>query len=186
MQNNNQSLLSVLKNLYSKLSGISLAMMQVRLSSYKRDNYSQINITTVLHNQIDELSSRLSTERINTAEISDESDVLHIKQKNSKAASNHKMKVENITGIESEFVKYLKQRKPTAITQPHLGENLKTSAWQHIHSAIRHAKNGEVDTAKLHISIAGTALEEAGDYMSYEDYSALVLQVEIYFSEPLK
>ena len=186
MQNNNNSLLSILKSLYSQLSRISWDNTQVRLTSYKRAFKSQINITDVLNKQIEVLSSRTITESGNTENVLDEPHVKHLDRSKVKAENYEEMKVENDSHVESEFAKYLKQKKTSSVTQPHLGETLKSSAWEHIHKAIRHAKNGEVDTAKLHVTIAGTALEEAGDYMSHEDYTELVLQIEVYFSESFK
>lgn len=184
--NNNQSLLSILKSLYSQLSRISLNITQFRINSYKCEIRTQLNITTVLHNQIEELSTRVIAESINTEEIVGEPNVQNIEGSQNKAKVHQDIKIENDSDVESEFAKHLQQRKPPSATQPHLGEHLKSSAWEHIHTAIRHAKNGDVDTAKLHVTIAGTALEEAGDYMSHEDYSELVLEIEVYFSEPLK
>jgi hypothetical protein len=186
MKNNDQSLLSTLKNLYSQLSQISLGYTQTRLNSFKHVSKSPSNITAILNKQIDDISSQVISESIDSVEDINEPAVQSAEDGQSINEIYKDTVVENVTGVESEFVKYLQQRKPPTITQPHLGENLKASAWQHIHTAIRHAKNGDIDAAKLHINIAGTALEEAGDYMCQEDYSELVLAIEGYFSEPIK
>ena len=180
MQNNNRSLLSILKGLYSQLSQISWGLTQLRINSYKRESKTPSNITTVLHKQIDDLSSQVTS---NNIESIDGTGVQSIKEstKISKGA-----KVENITGVESGFAKHIKQRRPPSITQPQMGENLKSSVWEHINAAIRSVKNGDIETAKLHTNIAGSALEEAGHYMSHDDYSELVLQIESYFSEHSK
>lgn len=183
MPKNNHSLLSTLKNLYTQLSQISWGLTVGRINSYKRESKAPSNITAVLNKKIEDLSLSVMPESVDSLETMDELEVQNVEKDKIKTKES---KVENLSGIESDFAKYLKQRKPVAITQPQLGDNLKSSAWQHIHTAIRHAKNGDIESAKLHTSIAGSALEEAGDYMSQEEYSALVLAIEDYFSDPLK
>lgn len=174
MQNNNRSLISILKGLYSQLSRISLGLTQAHINFYKRESKAPSNITTVLHKQIDDLSSQVTLQNKKSIDVTSV-------QRNEKIQEN--AKVENVTGIESRFAKHLKQIHPPSITQPQMGENLKSSAWQHINTAIRCVKNGDVETAKLHTNIAGSALEEASHYMSNDEYSELVLQIENYFSE---
>jgi len=186
MQNNNQSLLSILKRLYSQLSRISLNATQARTSLYKREVRPQLNITTVLNNQVEELSSRVIAGSISTENIVNAPNVPNSKGSQNKAINYQDIKIKDDSDGESEFAKHLQQRKPPSVTQPLLGERLKLSAWEHIHSAIRHAKNGDTDTAKLHVTIAGTALEEAGDYLSHEDYSELVHEIEVYFAKQLE
>ena len=53
-----------------------------------------------------------------------------------------------------------------------LGEKLKTSAWEHTHSAIRLAHQGEFSKAKLHADLANSAVHELGHYMSEADFIA--------------
>ena len=188
--NNNSTLLSILKGLYSQLGQILLVRTQTRIDSYQRNFKSDmtIDITTILNRQVDDLAARVVTERVEIIEVSEERHE-KLPEKNTELhqipyKNYPETKHENMSGVESEFANYLKQRKMTSVTQPHLGENLKASAWEHIHCAIRHAKNGALDTAKLHTSIAGTALEEAGDFMEHDDYVELICEVEQYFNEP--
>jgi hypothetical protein len=180
MAENDRSLLSILKGLYSQLSEISLGLTQVRMNTYKNEAKAPSNITTILHKQIDDLSAKAISENTRILGVPA---VQSIEESYSKNKRTKEAKVENVSGVESEFAKHVKQRRPPSITQPQMGENLKSSVWEHIKAAIRHAKNGDVETAKLHTNIAGAALEEAGHYMGNDDYSKLVLQIESYFSE---
>ena len=55
-----------------------------------------------------------------------------------------------------------------------MGGQLKKSAWEHVHKAIRYARQADVTMAKLHADIAGHALEEAEHYLKDEECSELV------------
>jgi len=183
MPDNNRSLLSILKGLYSQLSQISWGFTQGHINTYKRESKAPSNITTILHKQIDNLSSQVNSMNM---ESIDEVGLQSSEQSKEKTKISKDAKVENVTGVESEFAKHIQQRRPPSITQPQMGKNLKSSVWEHINTAIRHAKNGDIETAKLHTNIAGSALDEAGHYMSHDDYSELVLQIESYFTEHSK
>lgn len=190
MQNkNNQTLLSSLKGFYTQLNRLSLDILQSRIKFFQQHSKPQlkIDIKTILNKQVDDLAARVITVPKEDMDISDESSahqpIINLSVDKNSTSSISKKTTENVDGVESDFVKYLKHRKAGSVTQPHMGENLKSSAWEHIHSATRHAKNGAVDTAKLHASIAGTALEEAGNYMNNEEYSQLLFDIEKYFIE---
>ena len=66
---------------------------------------------------------------------------------------------------------------------PYMGDKLKDSTWSHIHSALLHARQGKVITAKLHANIANEALKEAEHYMSEEDHKVLCEEVAKAFKE---
>ena len=180
MAENERSLLSILKGLYSQISQISLGLTQGRLDSYKNDPNTSSSITNILQKRVDDLSSQATSEKksIATEPVIQKTEENYIKNTNTKET-----KFENASGVESEFAKHIRQRHPPTVTQPQMGENLKARVWEHINAAIRSAKHGDAETAKLHTNIAGTALEEAGNFMSHDDYSELVLQIESYFAE---
>lgn len=61
---------------------------------------------------------------------------------------------------------------------PELSKKLKESTWNHIHTALRLARQGEAGTARLHLDIASQALKEAAHYMSREEHIAFTVEVE--------
>ncbi len=65
----------------------------------------------------------------------------------------------------------------------YMGEKLKDSTWSHIHTAMLHARQGDVNNAKLHADIANGALKEAAHYMTEEDYKVLCAEVTKAFKE---
>lgn len=186
--NNNPTLLSTLKNLFSQLNRLAIVFTQVRLSSLQRmfKPQDKLDVTSLLNKQVDDLAARAAKDNIVAVKISLKEHQAMLAQNNIQITDYQEIQVKNTSGIESEFAKYIKTRKYSYISHPHMGEDLKASAWEHIHTTIRHARNGAVDTAKLHASIAGSALEEAGHYMSIEDYTELVFEIEHYFTEAHK
>lgn len=65
----------------------------------------------------------------------------------------------------------------------YMGEKLKDSTWSHIHTALLHARQGDVSNAKLHADIANGALKEAAHYMTEEDYKVFCSEVAKAFKE---
>lgn len=61
---------------------------------------------------------------------------------------------------------------------PCMGDQLRESAWSHLHSALLYARQGDAGRAKLHADIAHQALKEAAHYLSEEDYETLSNQLE--------
>ena len=182
----NKSLFDSLQSLYSRLFN---TILRIRMLSYRptvKSNNS-LDITTLLNNQVDELAA---SSVINTTVPTDFGE----KHLNSESASikqdNYFLdrKNEFVTNLEfeSEFSKYLKQKKSSSIIHPHMGGQLKKSTWEHVHKAIRYARQADVTMAKLHADIAGHALEEAEHYLKDEEYSELVFEIEECFIKSKK
>jgi hypothetical protein len=51
------------------------------------------------------------------------------------------------------------------------GDKLMQSTWEHFHAAIRLARQGDVDAARLHVELTNNALKEAAHYLSEPVYS---------------
>jgi hypothetical protein len=64
------------------------------------------------------------------------------------------------------------------VLDPELSKKLKQSTWNHIHTALRLARQGEARNAKLHLDIASQALKEAAHYMSREEHIAFTVEVQ--------
>lgn len=69
--------------------------------------------------------------------------------------------------------------------QRHLGgihhgmaEKLIKSAWEHLHTTIRSTGAGDKSTAKLHLDILDSALQELPHFMEEEEYKALLAEME--------
>lgn len=182
----NKSLIDSLHSLYSRLFN---TILRIRMRSYRPSvkSNNHFDITDLLNKQVDELaasSAKDTTAAVNFDEKNLNSEFSSIKEDNHNRDSNKKP----ITHLEfeSEFSKYLKQTKSSSIIHPHMGDQLKKSAWEHVHKAIRYARQADVSTAKLHADIAAHALEEAEHYLKNEEYSELVLEIEECFIKSKK
>jgi len=179
----NKTLLASLQNLYSK---IAMVFLQIRIASYHKvvETNQSFDITDVLDKQVDDLAARAVKVENHSRTVLDNEH-----QQDSSQHNSEEIKIESEekpVSTESEFAKHLKHRNTSSVNQPYLGEKLTASTWEHIHSAVRYARQGDADTAKLHTEIAGQALEEAGHYLNDKEYSELVLQIEHYFMDSQK
>jgi hypothetical protein len=74
--------------------------------------------------------------------------------------------------LDSTLSDYFKKHTASSRLGTPLGEKLKTSAWNHTHSAIRFAHQGDFASAKLHAELANNAIHELGHYMPEDDFIA--------------
>jgi len=181
----NHSLFVRLQYLYRK---ISIVIMRVRMRSFRpfHESNNTFDITSLLHQQINTLADSLDKNNTHPATVNEKSQRSELTLNKVDIKKYQSSKIENVSGVESEFAKYLKQKKSSAMSHPYLGDKLKESAWEHIHCTIRYARQGNVETARLHAGIAGQALEEAAHYLKDEEYSELVFQIEECFIKSKK
>ena len=154
--------------------------VQLRMRSYRQNIKSDtaFNITALLKKQISELTVSLDGNNKHSSNNSKEPHSFNQTLSNVDNENHQSSGRERINIVDSEFAKYLKQNKSSLIAHPYMGDKLKKSAWEHIHSTIRHAKLGHVEMAKLHADIAGHALEEVAHYIKDEEYSELIFDIE--------
>jgi hypothetical protein len=173
----NSSLFIRLLFLYRK---VSIFAVRIRMRSYRQHVKSDtaLNITALLKKEIDELVVSSDQNIKHSSNISEEPHSSNLIIPKADNEHSHDVGIKNTHNVESEFANYLKQNKSSLIIHPYMGDKLKKSAWEHIHCTIRHARLGHIDMAKLHADIAGHALEEAAHYMSDEEYSELIFDIE--------
>ena len=176
------SLFARLQYLYRK---ISIVIARVRMGSYRPflETKNTFDMTTLLHQQIDSIvfsSIKNNVPPANTGKEVQCSELSFTKVDNENYQDSE---IDGVSSIESEFVKYLKQKKSSSLTHPYMGDKLKKSAWEHIHCTIRHARQGDMAMAKLHADIAGHALEEAAHFLKDEEYSELIFEIEESFDK---
>lgn len=173
----NDSLLAVLKRLYSKLARVAL---HKRMSSYQQwvNTENHQDISNPLYDYIDKLASSDAVKAPGVPHQTYDKEQPAIATNNTTppAAQEHKEIVINKT-LEGLSL-YYQDHKTAADSQPELSEKLKKSAWEHIHAVHRYARQGDVKTARLHADIANNALKEAAHYMTEDDYKAFMQEVK--------
>jgi len=181
----NHSLLSTLQYIYRK---ISIVVVRIRIHSYRKrvESNSSFDITSVLNEQINTLAASSAKNNKTHDDVNENPQHSELTFNKEDIKKYQGSKIENVSGVESEFSKYLKQKKSSSMIHPYLGDKLKQSAWEHIHCTIRYARQGDVVTARLHADIAGQALEEVAHYLKDEEYSELVFQIEECFIKSKK
>lgn len=181
--NKERGLFKTLQKLQAKLA---VAMQKIQTRAYHPLSKStgSFDMTGMLEDQVEELALKMSKKDISVKK-SDEIQPPSFEHTHNTTNSqdNPAELAENTSGTETEFAKYLNERKHAVVSNPAIGQKLQDSIWEHVHSAIRYARQGDVATAKLHSKIAATALEESGHYLNNEEYSELVLKIKNYFSD---
>lgn len=176
-----QSLLSDLKRLYSD---ITLSLFNKRMGLYNKDSHALTG---------HDVSARLSDhiERLAAAEKAKPSSQPQTQQSKSQVSAEHAQTdtvdlghtessrpSPSVVGqVVSALSSHLKGRASYEM-QPQLSEKLKDSAWNHVHSALRYARQGDEVNAKLHVGIACNALKEVEHYMSDEACAELSAEVD--------
>lgn len=170
-----RSLLTDLKRLYSH---ISLSLLNKRMGAYHKDipTVSSQDVSARLSDQIEKLAaseqSRPKSEPGGN-EVTEESLTEPVLD-----SEPDKPRKKTVLGrIANVFSHYLKGRAGNELN-PQLSEKLKNSVWTHLHTALRHARQGEVVTAKLHADIANHALKEVAHYMSQDGYVEFSAEVD--------
>ena len=159
-----QSLLHAIAKLYSNLFS---NLVHERLEAYHDTGVNSDDIGTALYAYI---------MRVKNSEFTTGMGLLKQPIPSSAALqfSNHH---ESAQGINSNHLvepnplsDYFHKTNEDAQPLPPLGGKLKASAWDHTHSAIRFAHQGDYANAKLHAVLANNAVHELGRFMSEKDF----------------
>ena len=78
---------------------------------------------------------------------------------------------ENGHGFANPLSQHLKKNNLDDELATPIGHKLSSSAWNHTHSAIRCAHQGDYANAKLHADLANNAIHELGHYVSTAEFT---------------
>lgn len=76
----------------------------------------------------------------------------------------------NANAVSNPLSEYFQKNNTHSDLAPPLVKKLQASAWEHTHSAIRLAHQGDFTSAKLHADLASNAIRQLGHYMSEVDF----------------
>ena len=163
-------LLHDLQALYYRLCAMDL---RKRIHLYHRNTSTNEapDISTSLTKHLDKLSTISKSNRASAASTKET-----MSSKRPARTDNAKQPVRQSRGIIKVVGEFIRPNKIFTRMKPssqYMGENLKESTWSHIHTAMLHARQGNVINAKLHAGIANDALQQAAHYLSEEDYKVL-------------
>jgi hypothetical protein len=173
-------LLHDLQEFYYRLCAMDL---RKRMSLYHRNTgTSQApDISTSLINHLDKLTPINKSNRAGTASTTETmSSIRPVSSDNSKQPGRSSRRaIRMVNG-------FIQQKNIYTRIKPsdqYMGEKLKDSTWSHIHTAMLHARKGDIMNAKLHAGIANDALKQAAHYLSEEDYKILCEEVAKAFNK---
>ena len=171
MKKDNQSLLSKLNSLYTRLF---LVFLHNRIHTYHPDPNPAIHqeMSGFLYKLIDEIVNEVS----NTYTPSDYKHLKFINKENSMSAVDPRAQLEPATTVSmtlNGLSLYLQKQKPLD-NAPRMSEKLKACFWDHVHAAHRYARFGDGRTAKLHADIACNAMKSLSQYMPDDEYSDFI------------
>ena len=78
----------------------------------------------------------------------------------------------------SELSRYFKARNNGTELHPGITERLEHSTWEHLYSALRYARKGDKNNARIHVNIASSACKELAHYMPDKQYQGFVREIE--------
>ena len=96
-------------------------------------------------------------------------------------AKNHTGQSEMLENHNAEeFSRHIKASTNGSELYPEIAKKLEHSVWEHIHLAIRRARQGDKRNASMHTDIANSASKELAHYMNEEHFQAFLMSIEKY------
>ncbi|MEN8764205.1 MAG: hypothetical protein ABF290_17475 [Thiogranum sp.] len=171
------ALLHALQKLYARITSL---VLHKRMDSYREeaDSVADHDLASLLSDHIDRLAAPRPENSGEQQHRVSEQKVQTVTQNSTPGRPHADHQVSIVGRTFSGLGRYLKSSRTETVLDPELSKKLKMSAWHHIHTALRLARQGEAETAKLHLDIASQALKEAAHYMSREEHIALIVEVE--------
>lgn len=165
----NESILIILKRLYTK---IFLVSLHNRISSYHASldlNHHHQEIGDILHNLINETINDISLNNSSSVypKLTNPYEEENLDNTNSKTIKNEPTTTSmTINGLSLYF------KKNKALDQnPSMAARLRRCVWDHVHTVHRLSRNGDENTARLHVNIACDAMKTLSHFMEKEEYN---------------
>ena len=169
-----KALLHALQRLYARITAL---VLHKRMGSYREEagSVAEHDFATLLSDLIDRLAAPGPA---NSENIPPQVSAQTATQNPSPGRPDSDHMVSIVSRTFNGLGRYFKTSRTESDLDPELSEKLKQSTWNHIHTALRLARQGEAANAKLHLDIASQALKEAAHYMSREEHIAFTVEVQ--------
>lgn len=175
------ALIRVIENVYSRIAAIAL---RKRMAGYHKHPHQNTKIyangiKSPLLNCIDDIIAHQRDDSKTTHDS--DSPVLDSATEPKRSASKHTDKPHPINKRNTEeLAKHFKAAANESDMYPEIAIKLEHSIWEHIHSSIRCARQGDKVMAAMHTDIANSACEELAHHMSEDQYQSFIVKIDRY------
>jgi len=171
------SLLEALRSLYSKVASLEL---NKRLQSYRRDGGAdiEIDIAGQLFDHVSRLASSQAAKPVVKAATPASHDAQPSADTGRPDASGPTDAVHEPSAEVGALSQHFDAGRSGSHLNPEMGGVLRKRTWEHIHAALRLARQGDAKNARLHVDLANAALAEAVHYMADNEIEEFVAEVK--------
>lgn len=174
------ALIQELENIYARLV---LNVLHIRMDRYhKQAHQSTKSYSTDIKSPLLSCISTLSDKAQINSEMSSAIEQSMLASDNSSTVIHDHYPAAEVLVVSTENVgelsKYFKARGNGSGLHPGVETKLEQSTWEHIHAAVRYARQGNTSSAKMHVNIASSACQELAHYMHEEQYRQFVVEIE--------
>lgn len=174
MKNIITALIKELEQVYSKLV---LNVLQLRSEKYRQQSQGQSSISQDIQAPLSDAISAISHHARKTTASTITGNPTNATGRQMAQQSSPSMA--NLgSHIEGGLSKYFKDTVKGTEAHPGIEERLVTSAWDHVHAAVRAARSADETTAQMHVMIASNACRELARYLSESSYRELITDIE--------
>ncbi|MEL0587008.1 MAG: hypothetical protein AAES65_19330 [Candidatus Thiodiazotropha sp. (ex. Lucinoma kazani)] len=167
-------LLQVIMNLYYRIAEL---VLRQRIDTYhdKKGSSNNHDISIPLNEHIEELANKANEAN---PKDSDKSDAAALETADNKAA-HRPLKINILQKGWNGLVNLFTKRRSNVVVQPHLSKKMQRSVHQHLNAALRHARNGDTENAKLHADLTSNALNVLSNYMPENEFVQFKQQISL-------
>lgn len=174
-------LLLTLQRLYSHFAGITLHRRTRSYQKHRKD-LQRYDLGEPLSTKIKTLDAKRSKDPgviLSEAPVGlSQTTSLSLRNMDERIGYKRVVILQTFNGLSEHFNK----TRPDVSLRPEVGEKLRKSTWEHIHAAMRLAREGKVSRAMIHAEIANSALKEAARFMPETTYLQFIEEVKAGFA----
>ncbi|MCW8887613.1 MAG: hypothetical protein OQK25_00965 [Gammaproteobacteria bacterium] len=168
---NSNALIKWLSGLYSD---VVLIIFKRRIDSYR--TRAQANDGSEIHRNLSAQIDKLSAAERKSNDGVGEVDVPSVTGTIESIKKAHSIK--NLFRMWNSLGGYFRKSPRGSTSNSHMGTRLKESVWDHVHAALRLARQGKVEQARFHTDIVHSGLKEVGHYLDEEEFKAFSDEIE--------
>ncbi|MCM8855124.1 MAG: hypothetical protein LC541_02230 [Candidatus Thiodiazotropha sp.] len=167
-------LLESLMNLYYRIAEL---VLRQRIDTYhdKKGSSTTHDISVPLNEHIEELANK--TKEANP-EDDEKNGTVALETADNKAIARP-LKINIIQKGWNGLVNLFAKRSSDVVVHPHLSTKMQRSVHQHLNAALRHARKGDIDNAKLHADLTSNALDVLSNYMPEDEFIQFKQQISL-------